>query len=251
MSFWDTHQFFVDTARFRAEAHYLGIQTIFPYKEVTAYIKTLDKPWLDILKEDDAFEVMFEKIDETIVSRDLLDSIMELEFLEKKCGFALNDMRILDIGAGYGRLAHRLTTAYPGAFVYCTDKVPVSQEVCAKYLKFREIKRAEVVLPNELKKIGTPDLAINIHSWPECTRQEINGWLDWLVDNKVPNLFVIPHQWAIEGIYGEKDWNCEMFCIEDNRSFRPDIEAHGYVLKHYWRPLECNPRDFYLFELKL
>ena len=250
MSFWDSHQNFVDINRFRAEAHYLGIQTIFPYKEVTDYVRTLSKPWLDILKEDTAFEVMHQTIDGTLVSRDLLDSIVELEFLEKQCGFSLNDMKILDIGAGYGRLAHRLTTAYPGAFVHCTDKVPVSQEVCRKYLKFRNIDRAEVVLPSDLEKIGTPDLAMNIHSFPECTRAEINGWLDWLVAHKVRYFFVIPHQWAPEGIYGQKDWNCEMFCIEDGKSFRPDIESHGYKLKTYWRPIECNPRDFYLFELQ-
>ena len=135
-------------------------------------------------------------------------------------------------------MAHRITEVYPDTFVYCTDAVPLSQELCRKYLQFHAIKNAEVVLPEELEKISSPDLAINIHSFPECTRAAINGWLDWLTTHKVANLFVIPHP-----------FNLPTFaCLEDNKSFLPDIEAHGYKITNHWRPLECFPRDFYLFK---
>jgi len=251
MSFWDVHKHKVSTEHFRADTQFLGIQNIFPYEEITNYIKTLNKPWLDILKEDDSFSIVTRNVNGIIVSRDLLDSIMELEFLETQCGFDLNNMKILDIGAGYGRMAHRITAAYPNSFVYCTDAIPVSQDVCRKYLEFRSVKNAKVVAPDELDKIDKPDMALNIHSFPECTREEINGWLDWLVEHEVENFMVIPHQWASEGIYGQPNWNCEMFCIEDGKSFRPDIESHGYKLEKYWRPLESNPRDFYLFKLEV
>lgn len=48
------------------------------------------------------------------VSRDLLDSICEIYFLERPVAPLLHrNMRVLDIGAGYGRLAHRMTEALP------------------------------------------------------------------------------------------------------------------------------------------
>ena len=238
LGFWNGHQFDIDIDNFRANNNYVGIQDIFPYEEVTNYIKGLDIPWLDFLKEDNAFGVVCRNVDSTVVSRDLLDSILELEFLTNHCSFPLNAMRILDIGAGYGRLAHRLTTAYPGAYVYCTDAVGVSLKLCQTYIQYRNLTRTEVVCPSDLDKIGHIDLATNIHSWSECPRVAINWWLDFLVACKVKNLFVIPHPWA-----------CELCCIEDMQSFRPEIEAHGYKLAQYWRPFESVPRDFYLFTI--
>lgn len=240
MSFWDAHQKTIDSNAFRADVHFVGNQHGYPFKEMVEYIRTLKKPWLDLLKEDDSFKCVTGDVDGVTVSRDLLDSILELEFLETHCGFSLDDMKVLDIGAGYGRLAHRLTTAFPKATMYCTDKIPISQELCKKYLDFRGANSVEIVRPDDLEKIGPLDLAINIHSWPECTRPEINGWLDWLVAHNVQNLFVIPHQ-----------YNLPLFaCLEDGGSFRPDIEAHGYQVAHHWRPLECSPRDFFLFKLQ-
>lgn len=240
MSMWDHHQNTIDINNFRADVHYVGNQIGYPFKEMITYIRTLKKPWLDLLKEDDAFGCVTGNVDGTIASRDLLDSILELEFLEQQCGLPMSNIRALDIGAGYGRLAHRLATTYPEAFVYCTDKVPVSLAICQKYLQYRSVKNAEVVPPTELDRVGKPALAINIHSWPECARKDINGWLDWLVQNSIPNLFVIPHQ-----------YNAPLFaCLEDGKSFLPDIERHGYSVTHHWRPLECSPRDFFLFKLK-
>jgi len=237
MSMWDQHQKTIDINNFRADIHYLGCQTGYPFKEVVEYIRTLKKPWLDFLKEDDAFGCVVGNVDGLTVSRDLLDSILELEFLEQQCGISLDNIKAIDIGAGYGRLAYRLVSAHPEAFVYCTDKVPVSFAVCQKYLQYRNAKNVEIIMPNDLNKVGDCALAINIHSWPECSRSDINGWLDWLVSKNIPNLFVIPHPFKMP-----------LFeCIEDGKSFLPDIEAHGYKLKHYWHPLECFPRDFYLF----
>lgn len=234
---WNTHQHTVDKKNFRGEAHYVGNQIAYPYKEMVDYIRTLKKPWFDILKEDHEFAPLTGDVDGTLVSRDLLDSILELEFLEQQCGLPMEDICAIDIGSGYGRLAYRLTTAFPKAFVYCTDAIPLSQGICREYLQFRKMDRAEVVLPSELDKINTPKLAINIHSWPECARSEINGWLDWIVAKDIPYLFVIPHQ-----------YNKPLFaCLEDNKSFLPEIEAHGFSIKNHWRPLECSPRDFFLF----
>jgi putative sugar O-methyltransferase len=237
MSFWDDHQITVDPENFRANGHYLGVQNIYPYVEVTLFVKSLQTPWLDILSEDDAFGITCEHINGTLVSRDLLDSALELEFLSVRCGLNLNT-RILDIGAGYGRLAHRLTTAFPSSYVYCTDAIEVSHQICSKYLSFRGISRAEVLRQSELASLQDIYLAINIHSWPECTREAIDEWLDLLVTKQVRRLLVIPHPWF-----------SEFFCMNDGLSFLPNIETRGYRLAQHWRPLESIPRDYYLFEL--
>jgi putative sugar O-methyltransferase len=248
-SFWEKHQSTIDKNRFRDNVHYLGIQHIYPYKEVVNHIKTFSKPWLSMLSEDNSFGVMTSVVENKLVSRDLLDSIVELEFLSNHCNLDLNNMKILDIGAGYGRLAHRMSSAFPTSNIYCTDKIEVSLEICEKYLNFRNVKNSKVVHPKDLDSIGDIDLAMNVHSFPECTRAEINEWLDWLVSKKIKKFFIVPHQWAVGGIYGQSDWDKEMFCIEDGKSFMPDILARGYKLEKQWRPLEVTARDLYLFTL--
>ena len=74
-----------------------------------------------------------------LVSRDLLDSVLEISFLERHLGiFERNDIRVLDIGAGYGRMAHRLLTAHPRIESYaCVDAVPESTFLSEFYLKHR------------------------------------------------------------------------------------------------------------------
>ena len=238
-SFWDTHEKKIDLDNFRADDQYLGEQYSYPYE---AMLKDVDKSWLEVLKEDGAFGCVTRYVSDlsnplygTCLSRDLLDSIVEISFLDD-CGLRLDDMRVLDIGAGYGRFAHRFTTAFPGSYVYCTDAVPVSLDVCQKYLGFRGVTRAEVILPQEIDDICRPDLAVNIHSFPEMTRADVNAWLKLLQRRHVPHLFVVPHPFV-----------APMTCLEDGKSFMPDIEAHGFKLAKHWRGPDCWPRDFYLF----
>jgi hypothetical protein len=165
-----------------------------------------------------------------------LDSVVELGFVRRALGESfMHTAMVLDIGAGYGRLAHRWHCAFPGATIYCTDGVFLSSQLCGKYLKTRGVPD-RVILPSELGALPPLDLAVNIHSWPECSRAEIAWWLDWLADHRVPRLFVVPHL------------DRDMLCNQDGKSFRPDIEQRGYKLAHHWYGPECWPRDFYLFE---
>ena len=51
--------------------------------------------------------------DRAPISRDVIDSVGELNYLESQLGLSSkDDLSILDIGAGYGRLAHRATEAF-------------------------------------------------------------------------------------------------------------------------------------------
>ncbi|HVT37242.1 MAG TPA: putative sugar O-methyltransferase [Nevskiaceae bacterium] len=133
------------------------------------------------------------------VSRDLLDSVNELYFLDRHLQLlSRQDFNILDIGAGYGRMAHRVLAAAPGVSHYlCVDAVPESTFLCEYYTAFHSLQpRAEVIALDRLEQglAGRRiDLAVNVHSFSEMTTPNIQGWLDWLVRLQVPWLFIVPN----------------------------------------------------------
>lgn len=131
------------------------------------------------------------------VSRDLLDAINELYFLDRHLNLLSHpDWTVLDIGAGYGRLAHRATAAVPGLKWLCADAVPESSFLCEFYLDFRKAGTAKVVpldeLATELPKHRV-DLAVNVHSFSEMNENAVRGWLTLLQEHRVPWLFIVPN----------------------------------------------------------
>jgi hypothetical protein len=129
------------------------------------------------------------------VSRDLLDSIIELNFLDRHLGLSGSRVaNVLDVGAGYGRLAHRMATAFPNLCgYYCIDAVPESTFISDFYLKCREMKDRCTVVPldklDELRSVKI-DLAVNIHSFPECRIGVVDWWLQRLREMEIPWLFI-------------------------------------------------------------
>ena len=239
-AFWDDHATRIDPDRFRADTQYLGCQAEYPYEAMLKDVRHTEAtpPWrgvLGLLTEDGAFGCTTKVVDGVTVSRDLLDSCVELAFLERHLPDHLVGVtRVLDIGAGYGRLAHRWQTAYPQVDYRCVDPVSASRLVCAKYLRHRGLE-SRVYSPAELDELPTPDLAVNVHSWPECTREEIRWWLRWLREREVPRLFVVPH-------------DPEVLCADDGQPFLSDIAWHGYTLAEHWYGPACWPRTFLLYE---
>lgn len=49
----------------------------------------------------------------------------------------------------------------------------------------------KVVPLDELSRVGSVDLAINIHSFPECRIEVIEWWLDQIQQRAVPWLFIV------------------------------------------------------------
>jgi hypothetical protein len=84
---------------------------------------------------------------------------------------------MLDVGAGHGRLAHRMVTALPGIEkFFCTDAVTVSTFVSDYYLRFRGVEEALIIPLEEIDNMlrdHPVDFAINIHSFLECRTQAI------------------------------------------------------------------------------
>src|SRR5581483_382393 len=129
---------------------------------------------LKTLTEDGLFGAFtFQYGDRAPVSRDLLDSVNEINYLDEQMGLTkIEGLRVLDIGAGYGRLAHRMTTALDNLAAYdCTDAIAVSTFLCEYYTKFRGVSDRVSVVPLSVVSTGLRDrydVAVNIHSFSEC-----------------------------------------------------------------------------------
>ena len=223
---------------------------IMAYALTTYYVKSIDKlQLLEILKEDDFFGIFTFNINNKLISRDLLDSIIEIYFLEKHLNISSSkNLTILDIGAGYGRLAHRMLDALPNIVEYlCTDAFPISTFISEYYLRFRNLEdRAKVVPIDELEnnlKSRTINIAVNIHSFPEVTLSAIEWWLSLLAKYNVKYLMVVPNSGVLRTV--------------DGNNFGEIVEKYGYKLmakEHNYNDLIVQefalmPTYYFLFRL--
>ena len=151
------------------------------------------------------------------VTRMWIDSNVEADFLRRHLD--LQETRALDIGAGYGRLAVALSPIMRG--YYCVDAVPISTEICREYLH-RFAPMAGIFSLSEFGEIAdtlAPDLAINIHSWNECSLPQIARWLGVLRAIGVPMLFTVSNGKIGGGKSAYASWG------GGGESFRPLLEA--------------------------
>jgi hypothetical protein len=243
----------VDLPCFRADNLYVFQSRRYPplvLYATSAYTTQVDQLGLmDALEEDDEFGVETFNFHGKVVSRDLLDSIIEINFLSRHLGFlTTRAVNVLDVGAGYGRLAHRMASALPNlSRYYCIDAVPESTFISDYYLKFRQMTERCVVVPlDKFGEIPPVDLAINIHSFAECRSVVIDWWLQWLRELRVPWLFIATHPSL--GLTAHED--------HGRKDFRSLIERSGFVLVTRERKFESAPllqvhglypADYYLF----
>jgi putative sugar O-methyltransferase len=202
---------------------------------------------LDKLSEDDAFGVCLFEGDCRPISRDLLDSVLELNFLERTVKIA--GKTVLDIGAGYGRLAHRAVTALPTISYLCTDAVAISTFVCEYYLKFRGAKARVIPLPQIERTLAQEkvDVAVNIHSWPECRPEAVQWWAHVLAKHRVRYIFVVTNdaepQLPMRTNRGE-----DLACLMDANGYRLVLcvpKYHDPVVQAYG----VSPATYFLWEL--
>lgn len=181
------------------------------------------RPILDAIDEDGAFGVHTWTFEGKQVSRDLLDSVGEIDFLQRHAGLGTTATSILDIGAGYGRLAHRIAEVLPDVTVSATDAFPSSTFLSDYYLRFRG-SRARVVPLDEIEEVlaaRTIEIASNIHSFSECPPSAIDWWVSRLARNGVGQLMVVPNRSAPDGR-----------CLTNRGEDMDAIFArHGYVCR--------------------
>ena len=198
------------------------------------YLMTIDYlGLLSKLAEDDMFGAyLFSVGNDLVVSRDLLDSITEIYFLEQQLEISRRrGWKVLDIGAGYGRLAHRMVEALPELeAVYCCDAVPVSTFISEFYLKFRGVGHKALVVPitdiSKLLQENPPDLALNVHSFSECSLEAVSWWVKALSHAAVRYLMIAPN------FESNNQGGRLLFTTEKNGSgldFEPVLAKHGYI----------------------
>jgi SAM-dependent methyltransferase len=222
---------FLDLRYFRGETlitwHYRELPRItrLKYFLYLTYVAARDEHGLlGRLREDGAFGCWtFEYPGRGKVSRDLLESVNELSFLARHV--ELEGARVLDVGAGYGRLAHRMTEAFAVADYCCVDAVAESTFLCEAYLRHRgAVPPARVVALHEVPSAlepGAVDLACNVHSFSECTFEAISWWVHQLAALRIPRLFLVPNE-PTELLSLEQDGS--------RRDFAPVLEQAGYAL---------------------
>ncbi len=131
------------------------------------------------------------------VSRDLLDSVNEINYLDARMKLSsIEGLRVLDIGAGYGRLAHRMSAALPNRAAYdCIDGVATSTFLCDYYLDYRKVPdTVRVVRLDQWETLGDSyDIAVNVHSFSECSLETIRWWLARIAEREIEWLLIVPN----------------------------------------------------------
>jgi len=193
---WQTRDLLVSTSEH--ESHLASAGEV-SYLLSAYYVRSVDElGLLERLTEDGAFGAVLVPIgDGWVVSRDLLDSVLEINFLARHLEIASRDgLEILDVGAGYGRLAHRLTEGLENVSrVLCTDAVAESTFVSDFYLRFRgAVPRAEVVPLDEIEArltAASVTIATNVCSFAECPLTAVDWWLNLLAAHDVAHIFIV------------------------------------------------------------
>jgi len=156
------------------------------------------------------------------VSRDLIDSVLEINYLNTFFDFEKRrNFHVLDIGAGYGRFANRIVEALPKVKVTCIDAIPLSTSISKFYIKelvkngsaqIVDLSETDTIIENSL------DLAVNIHSFSEMPIEAVKFWVDLLVAKNVKYVFIVP--------------NTSTLSLNDGTDFSYLFSAAGYkVLK--------------------
>lgn len=208
---------------------------------------------MEKLTEDGAFGAVAYEIAGRQISRDLLDSILEINFLDRHLNIVSRPSHsVLDIGAGYGRLAHQMLTAIPSLENYlCADAIPESSFVCEYYLRYRGLEgRFKMVPAPEIDAaldLARADLAINIHSFSECSLDAVEWWMGRLAAHAVKHFMIVPNACGHDG---------QVLLNNAGEDMLPLIERSGYRLvakePKYSDPevqkSALNPTWFWLFE---
>jgi putative sugar O-methyltransferase len=226
----------------------LGYSLSYHYSRSSDRLKLLDR-----LEEDGAFGAHVFDVGRAI-SRDLLDSVLELNFLDRHLRIGGKETAMLDIGAGYGRLAHRTLVGLDSVRRYiCTDAIAASTFLCEYYVRYRQLDdRVRVVPLHEIEhtlETERVDLAVNIHSWSECSVEAIDWWVALLRRRGVPHVMVVPNQVSPD------ETRMRTNLAED---FSVVLESHGYALtareRKYTDPLAhkyaVSPAIYFLWSLR-
>jgi SAM-dependent methyltransferase len=253
--------------RFRGDCAFIWQKKDFnlPCTYVLTYYYLMTQGYGDLLRrstEDDHFGVYSMVVDGEVITRDRLDSVCEIAFLRRLTSPPPSrELRVLDIGSGYGRLAQRLVQSSDNVVVYCVDAIAEASFLCEYYLRFRGVQDRAQVIPltaveDRFESLDI-DLAINVHSFSECTLASISWWISLLKKHHVRYLFIVPNSGYAAGDHG----GTQLLSTERNLGhldFIPVLNGAGYRLiamePKFREPalqrFGVSPTHYFLFELK-
>jgi putative sugar O-methyltransferase len=199
-------------------------------------VQAMDKrKLLDHLQETGEYCVETFYFEGRKISRDIMDSTLELNFLSEYLSTPLE--RVLDIGAGYGRFASRILECNLAKEVVCIDAIPISTATSEIYLasKIKDKKAYVLGLHERDELLGKKfDLAVNIHSFPEMSLIEVDYWARQLRRLGIEWLFVVP--------------NGSNLSLNDGTDFESVLLNHGYKVhtsRDKYSIGDCNTGLFY------
>jgi putative sugar O-methyltransferase len=222
------------------------------YLLTARYVQSVDKlGLLGVLKDDELFGNYLVSFNGLQVSRDLLDSALEINFLNDHLRIANGKPVILDIGAGYGRLAYRLIQALPNVEgVLCTDAIPESTFLSEFYLRFRGChSKAEVVPLDQVEarlRKQRIDIAVNVHSFSECTLDSVRWWLDLITAKRIPFLFIVPNGDALDTSEANRT-HLNYVSLLLTRGYRLIARQPNYAQSQQVQRYGLYPSHYYLF----
>lgn len=214
---------------------------------------------LHSLEEDNLFGVYTTQMENgKTLSRDLLDSVSEISFLEKWTGLRRGAISgVVDIGSGYGRFGYRLALSCPGLKqILCVDAVPESTFICDYYLRFRGVadKAHAIAFPNIERALGETSiqLATSIHCLDECTYATTKWWIELVRSHSVRYLFIVVNKnglndgklLSVEGDGGRMDFSAAIL----NAGYRLLFQGPKYADSGVQR-FGISPAIYSLYEL--
>ncbi len=162
------------------------------------HLRQLDGPeLLERLREDGLFGCWtYDYPALPRVSWELLTSITVLLFLERELGILGREgLRVVDLQAGYGGLAHRLTTAAALSDMCCLDTRAEATFLCEYYLHLRGCAPARAVALGEASGLdGKFDLAIGAGGFVNRPREDLRWWVERLRAWDVRTLLLLSGQ---------------------------------------------------------
>lgn len=165
---------------------------------------------LGLCREDLLFGAFGIKFRGQVVSRDLLDSVIQINWACHAIDeLSLERATVLDIGAGYGRLAHRVSEAFVGRWKSLSaDGIAYSTFLSEWYLRYREAANSSVIsLPNlrESLRVEQPLVAFNCHSFSEIPALGVAWWLNEIEVAAIRHLIIVTNERSKQFLSSESD----------------------------------------------
>lgn len=188
----------INLRNFRADNVYVWQKRNYSEKVLLESFRTVvqsdQNGLLDLVTEDGGYGAENYVVDGKNFSRDLADSILEINFLLS--ALPKRPSRVLDIGAGYGRFAKRSIECGFTREVFCIDGVAVSTALSEYYLAPQISNGSvKVVCFHEQAHLYSEefDLVTNIHSFSEMSLSEVEKWVDLIANLEIPWIFIVPN----------------------------------------------------------